>query len=129
VRGRRTTARRAGWCELWTRRLVLFRIAIGLSKARRAGVNLSPPRMGRTKASTRKSAEYAYSAGQHKCKPTIVRAFRAPYHWFSSASLEILPRVKRFRAMPSRRPRTEQQRTAQQLPAKQPKPKVARAAL
>src|SRR5215510_9389235 len=29
-------------------------IAIGLSKARRAGVNLSPPRRGRTKDSTRK---------------------------------------------------------------------------
>jgi len=53
-------------------------IAIGLSKARRAGVNLSPPRKGRTKASTRKSAEYAYSAGQHTRKthdrPRISRA-------------------------------------------------------
>ena len=44
-------------------------IAIGLSKARRAGVALRPPRKGKAKASTRKSAEYAYEAGQGKRKP------------------------------------------------------------
>jgi len=44
-------------------------IAIGLSEARRAGVNLPPPRKGRTKKSTRKSAEYAYEAGQRKRTP------------------------------------------------------------
>src|SRR5436309_5142400 len=43
-------------------------IAIGLSKARRAGVALRPPKKGKAKASTRKSAEYAYEAGQHKRK-------------------------------------------------------------
>src|SRR6266566_8630157 len=43
-------------------------IAIGLSKARRAGVALRPPKKGKVKASTRKSAEYAYEAGQHKRK-------------------------------------------------------------
>src|SRR5712692_4883430 len=37
-------------------------IAIGLSKARRSGVPLKPPRGG--KKSTRESAERAYSAGQ-----------------------------------------------------------------
>ncbi len=42
-------------------------IAIGLSKARRAGVALRPPRKGTAKASTRKSAEY--EAGQGKRKP------------------------------------------------------------
>ena len=35
-------------------------IAIGLSKARRAGVALRPPGKGKAKARTRKSAEYAY---------------------------------------------------------------------
>jgi hypothetical protein len=40
-------------------------IAIGLSKARRAGVPLSPPAKGRTSERTRKSAERAYEAGQH----------------------------------------------------------------
>ncbi len=44
-------------------------IAIGLSKARRAGVKLRPPGKGKAKASTRKSARYAYEAGQHKRTP------------------------------------------------------------
>jgi len=44
-------------------------IAIGLSKARRAGVALRPPGIGKAKARTRKSAEYAYEAGQGKRKP------------------------------------------------------------
>jgi hypothetical protein len=44
-------------------------IAIGLSKARRAGVRLPPPKKGTTKKATRKSARYAYEAGQHKRKP------------------------------------------------------------
>jgi Family of unknown function (DUF6496) len=39
-------------------------IAIGLSKARRAGVDLPPPRKGQTSARTRKSAAAAYRAGQ-----------------------------------------------------------------
>jgi hypothetical protein len=53
-------------------------IAIGLSKARRAGVALRPPGRGRAKASTRRSAAYAYAAGQHKRKtrrrPRVSRA-------------------------------------------------------
>ena len=44
-------------------------IAIGLSKARRAGVDLPPPKKGRTKQSTRKSAKYAYDVGQGKRTP------------------------------------------------------------
>jgi len=39
-------------------------IAIGLSKARRAGVKLPPPRKGQTSAKTRKSAASAYRKGQ-----------------------------------------------------------------
>jgi hypothetical protein len=39
-------------------------IAIGLSKARRAGVPLPPPARGRTSERTRESAERAYEAGQ-----------------------------------------------------------------
>ncbi len=38
-------------------------IAIGLSKARRAGVDLKPPARGTTPARTRKSAERAYARG------------------------------------------------------------------
>lgn len=44
-------------------------IAIGLSKARRAGVPLRPPGKRKARATTRKSAEYAYEAGQGKRKP------------------------------------------------------------
>src|SRR5882757_2877482 len=39
-------------------------IAIGLSKARRAGVDLPPPKKGKTTERTRKSAERAYERGQ-----------------------------------------------------------------
>jgi hypothetical protein len=53
-------------------------IAIGLSKARRAGVNLPPPKKGQTSERTRRSAERAYEKGQagtdHKTNPTRSRA-------------------------------------------------------
>jgi len=53
-------------------------IAIGLSEARRAGVDLPPPEKGKAKASTRKSAKYAYEASQGKRKtrrqPRVSRA-------------------------------------------------------
>jgi hypothetical protein len=39
-------------------------IAIGLSKARRAGVDLKPAAEGKTSAKTRRSAEQAYKKGQ-----------------------------------------------------------------
>jgi hypothetical protein len=39
-------------------------IAIGLSKARRAGVDLKPPAKGRTSRKTRQSAKSAYRRGQ-----------------------------------------------------------------
>src|SRR5687767_9836246 len=39
-------------------------IAIGLSKARRAGVKLKPPKKGQASARTRKSAARDYRAGQ-----------------------------------------------------------------
>ena len=45
-------------------------IAIGLSEARRAGVDLPPPEKGKAKPRTRKSAKYAYEAGQGKRKTT-----------------------------------------------------------
>jgi hypothetical protein len=53
-------------------------IAIGLSEARRAGVDLPPPRRGKTSEKTRKSAERAYEAGQGMRKttkrPNVARA-------------------------------------------------------
>ena len=53
-------------------------IAIGLSEARRAGVALKPPKKGKAKEKTRKSAERAYRAGQrHTKKKTSARRSRA----------------------------------------------------
>jgi hypothetical protein len=53
-------------------------IAIGLSEARRAGVDLPPPEKGKAKERTRKSARYAYEAGQGRRKtrrrPRVSRA-------------------------------------------------------
>src|SRR5512146_3247117 len=43
-------------------------IAIGLSKARRAGVPLKPPKRG-TSARTRRSATRDYQTGQHERRP------------------------------------------------------------
>jgi hypothetical protein len=43
-------------------------IAIGLSKARRAGVKLPPPKKGSTSKKTRRSAERAYRKGQSGSK-------------------------------------------------------------
>ena len=43
-------------------------IAIGLSKARRAGVPLKPPRKGQTSRRTRRSAQRAYEVGQKRRK-------------------------------------------------------------
>jgi hypothetical protein len=52
-------------------------IAIGLSKARRAGVALAPPKKGQAKERTRRSAERAVAAGrrgEHKVSRTRSRA-------------------------------------------------------
>jgi hypothetical protein len=53
-------------------------LAIGLSKARRAGVKLPPPAKGKTSEKTRRSAQRAFEAGQedssHKTSPTRSRA-------------------------------------------------------
>ena len=49
-------------------------IAIGLSKARRAGVKLRPPAKGRTSEKTRKSAASAYRKGQRGEKPSAKRS-------------------------------------------------------
>ena len=44
-------------------------IAIGLSEARRAGVDLPPPKKDNMTEGTRKSADYAYEVGQGKRRP------------------------------------------------------------
>src|SRR5690349_18021389 len=52
-------------------------IAIGLSKARRAGVDLPPPRKGTVSEKTRRSAKSAYRAGQRGKHGTSRRRARA----------------------------------------------------
>ena len=49
-------------------------IAIGLSKARRAGVKLKPPKKGTTSERTRKSAQSAARAGATHRKPSAKRS-------------------------------------------------------
>ena len=73
-------------------------IAIGLSEARRAGVKLPPPKRGQVTERTRKSAEYAYEAGQGKRKtrrrprvsPAVVKALKREPH--NTASHQALSR-------------------------------------
>jgi hypothetical protein len=52
-------------------------IAIGLSKARRAGVDLPPPRKGTVSEKTRRSAKRAYAAGQSGKRKKSRRRSRA----------------------------------------------------
>jgi hypothetical protein len=51
-------------------------IAIGLSKARRAAVDLKPPKKGEVSEKTRKSAESAYEKGQRH-EPVSAKRSRA----------------------------------------------------
>jgi len=49
-------------------------IAIGLSKARRAGVALPPPKTGKTSASTRRGAQLAIKKSRSGAKPSPTRS-------------------------------------------------------
>ena len=84
-------------------------IAIGLSKARRAGVKLPPPKRGQTSARTRKSAARAYRAGQSgtRKKPSPKR---------SRATLRALKREPRSTV--SRSALSRQARRSDRRPAK-----------
>jgi hypothetical protein len=78
-------------------------IAIGLSKARRAGVELKPPRKGQASERTRKSAERAYRAGQS-------RKGRKPSARRSRATTRALKRERKSTA--SRKALSKQARSA-----------------
>jgi Family of unknown function (DUF6496) len=99
-------------------------IAIGLSEARRAGVDLPPPRKGKAKETTRKSAEYAYEVGQHKRKPKhqprVARAVSGVMKSEprDSASREALSRHAKEAA--SRRKTSKRSAAAQKHGAKRP---------
>lgn len=74
-------------------------IAIGLSKARRAGVPLQPPAPGEAKERTRKSAERDVEAGQGKRQSTSgPRTRRARSQARSKASSRALQRESRSAA-------------------------------
>src|SRR5438477_7372947 len=89
-------------------------IAIGLSKARRAGVKLPPPKKGETSEKTRRSAQRAYREGQsghpHKTNPkrsaAITKALKREGH--GAASSEALSRQAKRQA----RKRTSEERSA-----------------
>jgi hypothetical protein len=70
-------------------------IAIGLSQARRAGVDLPPPAKGKVSEKTWKSAEQAYEVGQGE------RAPRAPSAKRSRATRAALKREGRAAASPT----------------------------
>ena len=69
-------------------------IAIGLSKARRAGVKLPPPKEGKTSSETRKQAQRDYAKGQS-------RSTRKPSAKRSKAVLSALKREGRSAATPT----------------------------
>jgi hypothetical protein len=105
-------------------------IAIGLSEARRAGVKLPPPKKGRVSERTRRSAEYAYEAGQGKRKtkrrPRVSRAVsralkREPRNTASHAALS-------RQARSAARQRTAGQRSASARHAAQTKGATRRSA-
>ena len=105
-------------------------IAIGLSEARRAGVDLPPPKRGQTTERTRKSAEYAYEARQGRRKPkrrsrvarAVTKALKREPH--STVSRKALSRQARSAA--SRR--TAAQRSAAARKAVRTKGATARSA-
>jgi hypothetical protein len=85
-------------------------IAIGLSKARRAGIPLKPPAKGKTSEATRKSAEREYEKGQSGKKArSSARASRARE--------EVLEKEPRSTA--SHRALSAQSRTASRRRSKQ----------
>lgn len=79
-------------------------IAIGLSKARRAGVPLKPPKKGQASSRTRRSAKRAYEVGQKKRKP------RSPSRRRSTAVRGVLKRERR--SVASKRALSRQARSA-----------------
>src|SRR5215475_4629179 len=90
-------------------------IAIGLSKARRAGVSLAPPEKGTVSEKTRRGAKRAYQAGQRHKRKTSRRRSRAieralKHETRYAASRKALSRQARSAAR--RRTRTERSASA-----------------
>jgi hypothetical protein len=87
-------------------------IAIGLSKARRAGVNLKPPKKGQASRETVQAAERDFKAGHSRTKKPSARRSAASLKALrregkSAASARALSRQAR---VSRRHPRTSQER-------------------
>ena len=95
-------------------------IAIGLSKARRAGVKLPPPRKGTTSERTRRQAQRAYRQGKRASS-------RRPNPRRSRATLKALKREGRWAA--SRPALSRQTRTAARRRSPQERSRSARRAV
>ena len=86
-------------------------IAIGLSKARRAGVKLKPPRKGQASAATRRNARQAMRAGQRRVRHTSATRSRATTRALKRESKQTVSRKllsKQAQAAAARRRRRAQ---------------------
>lgn len=91
-------------------------IAIGLSKARRAGVDLAPPRKGRAAAETRHKAEKDLEAGEspHPPSPTRSRAAVKALQRESPAAASPLALKRQAKAAAAKRPVSERSAAARE---------------
>ena len=90
-------------------------IAIGLSKARRAGVDLPPPKKGAVPEKTRRSAESAYRAGHeggHATSPTRARAAKRALQREPEAVASHAALAKQARSSAGRRTHSERSAAA-----------------
>ena len=108
-------------------------IAIGLSKARRAGVPLKPPERGRTSARTRRSAKRAYQVGQGQRKPRAPsrrrgRAMERALRRYGKGSVSREALASHARKAASRRSSSERSRAAKEAVATKGPTRRSRAA-
>ena len=94
-------------------------IAIGLSKARRAGVDLPPPRKGQTSERTRKSAQRAYARGhgeppKRRFSPKRSRAVHRALEREGSSAASHAALAKHAHAAARQRTAAERSRSAEQ---------------
>jgi len=90
-------------------------IAIGLSKARRAGVGLKPPAKGKASERTRKSAARAYARGQGapaKSTPSAKRSRATEQALKRESHAAASPRALSRQAKSAARKRTSTERSA-----------------
>jgi hypothetical protein len=89
-------------------------IAIGLSKARRAGVDLPPPKKGEASEKTRKSAARAYQKGQSgkRTKPSRTRSRATSGALKREGKQAASPRALARQAKQAARKRSPQERSA-----------------